>query len=184
MTRSLKGALLCLSTVAVATCRDDPSGLVGSANSPGAARYKPETRVYYVAAEDVDWNYAPLGTDPVFSRPLPEPWGVQTVYAKQHYVQYTDSTFSTLVPQPPWQGILGPMIRGVVGDTIKVVFHNKTGMPFSIHPHGVRYDPPDEGAFYNPPRGGGDAVAGGGTYTYTWFVRPEAGPLPGEPSSK
>jgi len=173
-----------LSALAGAGCRDTSGGSVSPVEQGRPARYTPTTRIYYVAAEDVDWNYAPLDSDPVFGRPLPEPWGVQTVYAKQRYVQYTDGTFTTTVPQPAWQGILGPMIRGVVGDTIKVVFHNKTGMPFSIHPHGVRYDRPDEGAFYNPPRGGGDAVAGGGTYTYTWFVRPEAGPLPGEPSSK
>ena len=123
--------------------------------------------IYYVAAEDVDWNYAPLDSDPVFGRPLPEPWGVQTVYAKQRYVQYTDGTFTTTVPQPAWQGILGPMIRGVVGDTIKVVFHNKTGMPLSIHRHGVRYDPPDEGAFYDPPRSGSITVTSTRTRTST-----------------
>jgi len=173
-----------LTALAGAGCRDTTGGPVSPVEQGRPARYTPTTRIYYVAAEDVDWNYAPLDSDPVFGRPLPEPWGVQTVYAKQRYVQYTDGTFTTTVPQPAWQGILGPMIRGVVGDTIKVVFHNKTGMPLSIHPHGVRYDPPDEGAFYDPPRGGGDAVTGGGTYTYTWFVRPEAGPPPGEPSSR
>lgn len=147
-------------------------------------RYVPRTRVYFIAAEDVAWNYAPLGRDPVFGKPLTAPWGVQTVYAKQHYVQYTDSTFGALVPQPAWQGILGPMIRGVVGDTIKVMFRNKTKDALSIHAHGVRYAPADEGALYDPPRGGGDSVAAGGTYTYTWFARPEAGPRPTEPSSK
>jgi FtsP/CotA-like multicopper oxidase with cupredoxin domain len=146
--------------------------------------YVPSTRWYYVAAEDVDWDYAPLGTDPVMAQPLPEPWGLQTVYPKQRYVQYTDETFTTPVPQPDWQGILGPMIRAVVGDTLKVVFRNNAQVPFSLHPHGVRYDPADEGAVYDPPRGGGDAVPPGDTYTYTWFARPESGPLPGEPSSK
>jgi len=76
------------------------------------------------------------------------------------------------------------MIRGVVGDTIKVVFLNRTAQPLSIHPHGVQYAPADEGAVYNPPRGGGDAVAPGQRYTYTWFAEPEAGPAEGEPSSK
>jgi FtsP/CotA-like multicopper oxidase with cupredoxin domain len=146
--------------------------------------YQPRTRVYYVAAEDVDWNYAPLGRDPVMGRPLPAPWGRQTVYHKQHYVGYTDATFTTPIPQTPTQGILGPMIHAVVGDTLKIVFQNRTATPVSIHAHGVRYAPGDEGAAYNPRRGGGDSVTPGGRYTYTWFVRPEAGPLPGEPSSK
>jgi FtsP/CotA-like multicopper oxidase with cupredoxin domain len=144
----------------------------------------PRTRIYYLAAEDVNWDYAPLRTDPVFGRPLPTPWGHQTVYRKQHYVQYTDNSFSTPVPQPAWQGILGPMLHAVVGDTMKVVFCNRTETPLSIHPHGVRYDEADEGAVYDPPRGGGDAVPAGGAYTYTWHAIPESGPLPGEPSSK
>lgn len=148
------------------------------------AAYVPRTRVYYVAAEDVQWDYAPLRTDPLFDRPVPEPWGQQTVYAKQRYVQYTDGTFTTPTPQPSWQGILGPMLRGVVGDTLKVVFQNNASRPLSMHPHGVRYGPRDEGALYNPPRGGGDAVHPGASYTYTWFATPESGPQPGEPSSK
>ena len=142
------------------------------------------TRVYYLAAEDVNWDYAPLGTDPVFDRPLQRPWGRQTVYRKQRYIQYTDNTFSTTVPQPAWQGILGPTIRAAVGDTIKVVFCNRTETPLSVHPHGVRYDEADEGAVYEPARGGGDSVPGGAAYTYTWRAVPESGPLPGEPSSK
>ena len=144
----------------------------------------PNTRVYYLAAEDVNWDYAPLGRDPVFGQPLPPPWGRRTVYRKQHYVQYTDNTFTTKVPQPAWQGILGPMLHAAVGDTLKVVFCNRTEGPLSIHPHGVRYDPADEGAVYDPQRGGGDSVPGGAAYTYTWRAVPESGPLPGEPSSK
>ncbi|HEV8305740.1 MAG TPA: multicopper oxidase domain-containing protein [Gemmatimonadales bacterium] len=180
--RTRRSLLLACLAAALVDCTDvgGPSLLV----TPPGRPYVPRTRVYYIAAEDVDWNFAPLGSDPVFGQPLPEPWGVQTVYPKQRYVQYTDATFTTPVPQPAWQGILGPMIRGVVGDTLKVVFRNKAQMPFSMHPHGVRYDPADEGAVYDPPRGGGDAVPPGGTFTYTWFVRPESGPLPWEPSSK
>ena len=36
-------------------------------------------------------------------------------------------------------GILGPTIRAEVGDTIKVVFRNTASVPYSMHPHGVRY---------------------------------------------
>jgi len=176
--------MLSLAAAVAVECSEAPSELAPPMELPSAGRVLPQTRYYYIAAEDVNWNFAPLDSDPVFGRPLPEPWGVQTVYAKQHYVQYTDSTFTTTVPQPAWQGILGPMIRAVVGDTIKVVFHNSTAVPLSIHPHGVRYDPADEGALYDPPRGGGDSVTPGGTYTYTWLARPESGPLPGELSSK
>jgi FtsP/CotA-like multicopper oxidase with cupredoxin domain len=37
-------------------------------------------------------------------------------------------------------GILGPLLRAEVGDTIKVVFRNNAGRPYSMHPHGVFYD--------------------------------------------
>jgi FtsP/CotA-like multicopper oxidase with cupredoxin domain len=174
----------------IAGC-DNPTR-VSDPNFQATGRYQPRTRTYYVAAEAVNWNYAPLGTDPVFGQALPDPWGAQTVYPKVRYVGYTDGSFTTPVPAPADRGILGPQIRAVVGDTIKVVFHNATSEPQSMHPHGVKYAPEDEGAVYNPPRGGGDAVPPGGTYTYTWFARPESGPirvsptgpLQGEPSSK
>ena len=157
-----------------------------------ARRYQPRTRTYYVAAEEVTWNYAPLGTDPAFGQPLPSPWGDQLEYLKDRYVQYTDASFTTQVPQPPDRGILGPMLRAVVGDTLQVVFFNRTSAPQSMHPHGVQYTPENEGAVYEPARGGGDAVEPNATYTYIWFARPESGPirtsptgpLQGEPSSK
>ena len=155
--------------------------------SPGAAfqeKYTPETRTYYIAAEPVDWNYMPSGYDSVFMRPLPSPWGDSLVYRKLRYTQYTGADFQTRTPQPEWLGLVGPIIRAVVGDTIKVVFRNLTDRPLSIHPHGVRYAPQDEGALYYPPRGGGDSVTAGGQYTYTWFAEPESGPHAGEPSSK
>ena len=174
-------AISVIGTLVLAVACSDPEGSLPSVR---AARYKPQTRTYFVQAEDVSWNYAPLGRDPVYNQPLPAPWGTQTVFAKQHYVQYTDSTFTTAVPQPAWQGILGPMLHAVVGDSMRVVFHNATSGPLSIHPHGVQYDPADEGAVYYPPRGGGDSVTAGGKYTYHWYARPESGPLPGEPSSK
>lgn len=146
--------------------------------------YIPRTRVYYVLAEDVEWNYAPLGTDPVMGTRLPAPWGLKTVYLKKRFVGYTDGTFTTRLPKPASFGILGPMLHAVVGDTVKVILRNNTQTPVSLHAHGVRYAPSDEGAAYNPRRAGGDSVLPGARYTYTWFVRPEAGPLPGEPSSK
>jgi FtsP/CotA-like multicopper oxidase with cupredoxin domain len=114
----------------------------------------------------------------------PRPWGDSLVYPMLRYVGYTDSTFTRPVEQPPWLGILGPTLRALTGDTIRVVFRNATRQPLSMHPHGVRYNPENEGALYNPPRGGGDSVTPGGTFTYNWLAGRESGPLGGEPSSK
>jgi len=43
-------------------------------------------------------------------------------------------------------GYFRPIIRGVEGDTLKVVFYNKADKPYSVHPHGVHYDKDNEGA--------------------------------------
>jgi hypothetical protein len=61
---------------------------------------------------------------------------------KAVFREYTDDTFRTLKPRPPelaHMGLLGPVIRAEVGDTIKVVFRNNATFPFSLHPHGVAY---------------------------------------------
>jgi FtsP/CotA-like multicopper oxidase with cupredoxin domain len=154
-------------------------GFVLSGWHRGEARaaYVPRTRVYYLAAEAVEWNYAPTRVDP-------GPWGHRTRYPKVRFIGYSDERFTTRTPEAPWQGILGPTIRGVVGDTLKVVLWNTSQMPVSLHAHGVRYSPEDEGVPGQHSHAAGDALAPGEQHTYTLIVRPEAGPLPGEPSSK
>lgn len=160
-------------------------GLVagGCGDGSDASDYTAQTRTYFLAAEHVNWNYAPLGRDPVTEGPIPPPFGDQLEYEKIRYIQYTDDTFTTPVPQPNWLGILGPIIRGVVGDTLKVTFLNRTDRHLSIHPHGVKYDKDSEGAEYEP-GGAGAAIMPGERFTYTWEVDAGAGPAPGEPSSK
>lgn len=148
-------------------------------------------RVYYIAADDVQWNYAPRGRN-LTGTPGPEneAGSTPTTYRKAVYHEYTDGTFSTPKPRPPeWEhlGILGPLIRAEVGDTIKVFFKNNTKFFCSMHPHGLFYTKDSEGALYSD--GGpadakkGDGVPPGQTYTYTWTVPERAGPVPGESSS-
>jgi FtsP/CotA-like multicopper oxidase with cupredoxin domain len=152
--------------------------------SPGVA---PRTRQYFIAAEPVEWNYAPYGRDQRAQAPLPGLWQGNQKYSKYRYIQYTDDSFLTPVKQPAWLGILGPIIRGVVGDTLKVTFLNRSDRDdraFSIHPHGLRYSKDDEGAFYYPSPGKGSRIIRNTKFTYTWKVDKEAGPGPGEPSSK
>ena len=87
-------------------------------------------------------------------KPVPAPWGDQLVYEKVRYFEYTDDSFTKKKPQPVWLGILGPIIRGVEGDTIKVVFYNKASKPYSMHAHGLHYDKDNEGATHEA--GGSD----------------------------
>lgn len=158
----------------------------------------PQTRTYYIAADKVSWDYVPGARDEIagvpyadtafFAKVKPRP--VSTVYQKVLYREYMDSTFRTLMPRPPeWQhlGFLGPLIRGVVGDTIRVVFRNNGNRPYSIHPHGVFYEKSSEGVPYNDGTSAGDkaddGVAPGTTYTYVWPVPERAGPAPMDGSS-
>lgn len=151
----------------------------------------PSVRIYYIAADDVMWNYAPRGRN-LTGTPGPEnEAGISsTTYRKAVYHEYTDGTFTTLKPRPPqWEhlGILGPLIRAEVGDTIKVFFKNNTKFFCSMHPHGLAYTKESEGALYSDNASAeakkGDAVAPGKTYTYIWTVPERAGPAPGDSSS-
>lgn len=143
--------------------------------------YKPQTRTYYIAAEDMEWDYAPVGLAMAPEENTAEiPWLGQTKYQKTRFTEYTDETFSTKKEQPKWLGILGPVIRGVEGDTIKVVFYNKASKPYSIHPHGLQYDPDNEGAG----TGTGSKINPGEKFTYTWKVTKESAPTESEGGSK
>lgn len=70
-------------------------------------------------------------------------------YRKALYREYTDATFTSLKARPEAEqhlGLLGPVIRTVVGDTVKVVFRNNARFPYSVHAHGLRYTKVNEGA--------------------------------------
>ncbi len=139
-------------------------------------------RHYYIAAEDVTWDYAPGGRDLIHGVAIPAPWRTQTRWNKTRYIEYTDATFSVRKPQPDWLGILGPIVRAQVGDMVFVTFLNRSQLPHSIHPHGLRYDKDNEGAAYLP-YGKGAGVAPGERFTYRWTADKESGPVAGGPSS-
>jgi len=151
-------------------------------------------RTYFIAADRVDWDYTPRGRnltgvpvqegaeDPASNTP-------HRIYPKAIYREYTDATFKTLKARPPqWEhlGILGPLIRAEVGDTIRVVFRNNTKLSCTMHPHGLEYAKASEGALYSDGDStgkAGDMVRPGETYTYMWYVPERAGPGPMDGSS-
>ena len=140
------------------------------------------TRHYYIAAEDVPWNYAPSGMNLLSALPIPSPWSAKLEWPKTRFIEYTDDTFTTKKPQPEWLGILGPIIRAEVGDEVDVTFMNRTHLPHNMHPHGLRYNKNSEGSFYIP-FGRGDRVPPGRRFTYHWFATEASGPGPAQPSS-
>lgn len=148
-----------------------------------AGDYNPRTRTYYIAAEDVEWDYAPESKDLSEEKLEEKVWLTQTKYDKTRFIEYTDDTFAVKKEQPAWLGILGPIIRGVPGDTIKVVFLNQANKTYSIHPHGLLYTPENEGVVRDDV-GGKDMAAPGERYTYTWQVTEDAAPSLNEGGSK
>ena len=131
------------------------------------------------------WDYTPSGKDEICGAPLPAALqGDDRKVSKLRYVQYTDETFTTKVMENPSLGILGPVLRGVVGELLVATFLNRTGKPLSMHPHGVKYDKDSEGAFYQPGAGKGSSVEPGTAFTYVWQLDETRGPLASEPSSK
>lgn len=160
------------------------------------------TRTYYIAAEEALWDYAPSYPfnpmhQTVFSKEekvFVQGDGKRRIghrYFKARFMEYTDATFKHIKPRPAeWRhlGILGPVIRADVGDTIKVILRNKMKtMPVSMHPHGVFYRKDSEGTYYHDGTDWqdkhDDAVMPGTNYTYNWEVPERSGPGPADPSS-
>jgi FtsP/CotA-like multicopper oxidase with cupredoxin domain len=184
-----------LTLVACACCLSPAFGQKGKHD----AAPRPQTRLYFIAADEVEWDYAPGGADPMTGKPFEGmakaytergPHRIGRIYRKALYREYSDGTFAVLKKRPAeeaYLGSLGPVLRGAVGDTIVVVFRNNGTHPFSMHPHGVFYLKNSEGAPYSDGTSGADklddAVPPGGTHTYVWPVLERSGPGPNDPSS-
>lgn len=131
-----------------------------------------QARTYYVAADEILWNYLPLGGDVVTGRPLaPLPGRIGHVFHKLVYREYTDGTFARLTPRDAYLGIAGPVLHAEVGDTIVVHFKNRTHLPVDMEPEG--------GVSGAPAR----PIAPGTVTTYRWSVGDAAGPGPMDASS-
>ncbi len=159
----------------------------------------PRTRTYYIAADEVQWDYTPDGTNRITGEDFgllenvfvgDPPDRIGHIYLKALLREYLDATFTAPKPRVGDEellGIMGPVLRAEVGDTIRVVFKNNARYPFSLHPHGVLYDKASEGAAYNdgsaPTDRADDEVAPGGMVTYLWRVPERAGPGPHDPST-
>ncbi|XP_032708341.1 ceruloplasmin isoform X1 [Lontra canadensis] len=162
-------------------------------------------RHYYIAAEEIVWNYAPSGIDIFTKENLTAPGSASEVffeqgttriggsYKKLVYREYTDASFTNRKKRGPEEehlGILGPVIWAEVGDTIRVTFHNKGAYPLSIEPVGVRVSKNNEGTYYTSlhnslsesvPPPPASRVAPKQTFTYEWTVPKEVGPTYKDP---
>ena len=137
-----------------------------------AAAAQAAVRTYYIASDEVVWNYAPSGIDMISGGPLPPlaPDQLGHTYRKVVYREYSDATFKSPVPQPAYMGLLGPTMHAQVGDTIVVYFKNHARIPTNMALAGAA---PDHTA----------AVRPYGTARYEWHITDANGPGNGDRSS-
>jgi hephaestin len=131
------------------------------------------------------------GTAAAYTQPGPNHIG--RVYRKAVYREYTDGTFTTRkqrAPEDEYLGLLGPILRAEVGDTLKIVFKNNASRPYSVYLPDVFRQKNFTNNGSVPDATGNvvddeqeDTVQPGATFTYEWDVRERAGPEPEDASS-
>lgn len=174
------GKVVSLSAVAlVALCLCASS--VNATTTPPTATTPPVVvRTYFIQAERVLWNYTDLSNinHCTYSNYTSEAalWTQQSEstigasYYRGLYREYTDSTFTHLRVRSEWAhlGSLGPVIRGAVGDTIRIVFRNALPFPCNLRANAD--------IVTNEKAGSNRAVAPGATRIYLWTFTEESGP--------
>uniref|UniRef100_A0A8C3P1A9 ferroxidase n=1 Tax=Cyanoderma ruficeps TaxID=181631 RepID=A0A8C3P1A9_9PASS len=155
----------------------------GKTGTASARRYT-GVRTFYIAAEELVWDYAP---DRSWERERHnhsaesyadvflnnENGLLGSRYKKAVYREYTDGTFQTpkaRINGDEHLGILGPFLWAEVGDILNIVFKNNASRPYSIHAHGVLEQQTGHPQVANP----GDIV------TYRWEVPERSGPGPND----
>ncbi|KAI7868460.1 Cupredoxin [Spinellus fusiger] len=126
-------------------------------------------RKYYISAEELTWDYAPMKWDNLRDKPLTDtpaklytvktPKRIGPVYHKALYRQYTSSTFKMLIAHDPALGTLGPVLRAEAGDQIRILFYNKASKPHSLHSHLNKVG-----------NSSGASILPGSTYQYIWDI--------------
>ncbi|XP_069667336.1 coagulation factor VIII isoform X2 [Haliaeetus albicilla] len=152
------------------------------------AKEKPVTWTHYIAAEEMDWDYAPVkpvsldrNITSLFLEAGPQQIGSK--YKKVMFVEYEDATFKKRkVSDQLDKGILGPVIKGEVGDQFKIVFRNLASRPYNIYPHGLTSVRPYHAMKPSQDKDVKDfPIPPGQSFTYSWRVTTEDGPTQADP---
>uniref|UniRef100_A0A8C2U1B2 Coagulation factor V n=1 Tax=Coturnix japonica TaxID=93934 RepID=A0A8C2U1B2_COTJA len=136
---------------------------------------------YFIAAEEVVWDYAPTIPDSLDKHYKAQHLDnysnlIGKKYKKAIFRQYTDGSFTKRLesPRPKETGILGPIIRAQINDKVKIVFKNKASRPYSMYFHGVTLSKNAEGANYpQDPTGNvtqDKGIQPGNIYIYEWQI--------------
>lgn len=175
--------------------------------APASADPAPEgskaTRTFYIAADEIEWDYAPHGynkchetgfsTEEDSARLMMQGHHrIGSEYVKAQYRRYSNANFDVLASGTSSRanaaslhlGILGTIITAEVGDTVVVHFKNQLRFPANfVLPGPFMSTLLDEDGNV---AGGAEAlaaVAPGESKVYTWVITEEMGPGPSDGNS-
>ncbi|XP_012941767.1 hephaestin-like protein, partial [Aplysia californica] len=153
------------------------------------------TRKHFIASEEIDWQYTngdmsnlldlnDQSSAEAFLRTSRDRIGA--TYKKAIYEEYTDNTFTQKKKKPPSRGLVGPLLRAEIGDTVEITYFNNASREYSLHPHGLFYLKQHEGAIYLDGTSGrrkyDDIVFPGETVKLIWNVTESDAPGPDDPN--
>uniref|UniRef100_A0A8C0IT04 Plastocyanin-like domain-containing protein n=1 Tax=Chelonoidis abingdonii TaxID=106734 RepID=A0A8C0IT04_CHEAB len=109
------------------------------------------------------------------------PQRIGSKYKKVMFVEYEDGTFKKRkVSDQRDTGILGPVLKGEVGDQFLIVFKNLASRPYNIYPHGLTSI-----SSYHPVKSSEDVkdipIDPGQSFKYSWKLTTEDGPAGSDP---
>jgi manganese oxidase len=135
-----------------------------SDRAPRAATASGAVNTYWIKAVRTKWNIVPTHHDGMMDKKVPG----KTTFTALAYQPWAPGFAKPLGPPQ----IPGPLLQAQTGDTIVVNFRNQTGVPVTMHPHGIYYTHDMDGAYkgkYTEPSG---FVENGRTFQYVWEARP------------
>ncbi|KAK9963756.1 hypothetical protein ABG768_006921 [Culter alburnus] len=152
-----------------------------------SAKGRPKVWVHYIAAEEMDWDYSSQsGERSSKSSAAASEWfrkGPQRlggVYKKVAFIEYTDKTFT--VKKTTGKMLMGPELRGEVGDKFQIIFKNMASRPFNIYPNGLTSVQPLKAANKDKQVDLRSlAVPPGEIMMYLWKLTSEDGPTDADP---
>ncbi|NXL72767.1 HPHL1 protein, partial [Leptocoma aspasia] len=147
-------------------------------NTTRAQQQHGAMRLYYIAAEEVEWDYASnksLAPKIYNISSYEERYPTQkTVVGTGHTYEFVEFRKAALIT-----GIfclnLGPLLHAEVGDSVLIVFKNKASRPYSISAHGVE----EVGCEEQPET---PITLPGEINTYRWNVPERSGPGKTDPN--
>ncbi|NWI36135.1 HPHL1 protein, partial [Picathartes gymnocephalus] len=142
-------------------------------NTPGAQQQRGAMRLYYIAAEEVEWDYASNKSS------APKIYNISS-YEERYPTQKTCCGHRTHLYKAALITVtfclnLGPLLHAEVGDSVLIVFKNKASRPYSISAHGIEEVGCEEQP--EPP-----ITLPGEINTYRWNVPERSGPGKTDPN--